>query len=142
MKNFKRNRSEKNIIILGSIIVTVLLNSLVMAQGESNFKVTGYVDAYYAYDNDDNGSSLRQFSAVAPIRDQFRINLVQITGTYSASKVRGVATLQFGDIPYYNWPQSPNQYLQYIQEANIGFQPAKISGSIYDISFLTSELKE
>ncbi len=103
---------------------TIVFLSFSLADAQT-FKVNGYVDAYYAYDDDNNGSSLRQFSAVASVRDQFRLNLAQVTGTYSASKVRGIATFQFGDIPYYNWPQSPNQFLQYIQEANVGFQPAK-----------------
>lgn len=113
-------KSTKIVFVIFQILIIHITQ--IFAQ---DFKVSGYVDAYYAYDNDDNGSSLRQFSAVAPIRDQFRLNLAQVTGSYSADKVRGVVTLQFGDIPYYNWPQTPNQYLQHIQEANIGFQPAK-----------------
>lgn len=108
-----------------SFLVISIFSLYTLRVNAQDFKVIGYADAYYAYDNDNSGSSLRQFSAVAPIRDQFRINLAQVTGTYSAEKVRGVVTLQFGDIPYYNWPQSPNQYLQYIQEANVGFQPIK-----------------
>ena len=95
------------------------------AQTEPDFKISGYADTYYAYDNDNNGSNLRQFSVISPIRDQFRINLAQVTGKYTNKNIRGTVTLQFGDIPNYNWPQSPNQYLQYIQEANVGFSPVK-----------------
>ncbi len=95
------------------------------AQTDPEFKISGYADTYYAYDNDKNGSNLRQFSVISPIRDQFRINLAQVTGKYTNNNIRGTVTLQFGDIPNYNWPQSPNQYLQYIQEANVGFRPVK-----------------
>jgi hypothetical protein len=37
----------------------------------------GYVDACYAYDTDKNGNSYRQFSGIAPYRDEFRINSAQ-----------------------------------------------------------------
>lgn len=108
-----------------SITVPLILNSTIKAQTEPDFKISGYADFYYAYDNDKNGSNLRQFSVLSPVRDQFRINLAQVTGKYTNDNTRGIVTLQFGDVPNYNWPQSPNQYLQYIQEANVGFRPAK-----------------
>ncbi len=114
-----------NVLQLVIILLSFTAKNYINAQSESKFKVSGYVDTYYAYDNDKNQSQLRQFSAIAPIRDEFRINLAQLTGRYSSDKVRGALTLQFGDIPKYNWPQSPNDYLQYIQEANGGFRPAK-----------------
>ncbi len=41
--------------------------------------------------------------------------------------IRGNIGLQFGDIPKLNWPQAPNEYLQFIQEANIGVSPYKNS---------------
>ena len=109
--------------ILLSVTTSGLKNS--KAQSDPEFKITGYADTYYAYDNDKNGSNLRQFSVISPIRDQFRINLAQVTGKYTNNNIRGTVTLQFGDVPNYNWPQSPNQYLQYIQEANVGFRPVK-----------------
>lgn len=113
---------QKSKVLLFAGLLLIFTSLKIKAQ---DFKISGYADTYYAYDNDKNGMSLRQFSAIAPVRDQFRINLAQITGRYSAEKIRGVVTLQFGDIPKYNWPQAPNEYLQYIQEANAGFKPAK-----------------
>lgn len=111
-----------------AILFAVLTFSIIKesdAQTESPFTFSGYADTYYAYDNDNNGSILRQFSVISPVRDQFRINLAQVTGKYTNKYIRGMITLQFGDIPNYNWPQSPNQYMQYVQEANVGFSPAK-----------------
>ncbi len=88
--------------------------------------LNGYVDTYIAYDND-KGDPLRQFSAIAPYRDEFRINYAALTLKYSAKIVRGTIAVQFGDVPRVNWPQEPNEYLQYIQEANIGVSPFKNS---------------
>lgn len=86
----------------------ILLNAFLLpglnirAQSGSDFKISGYADTYYAYDNDNNGNSLRQFSVISPVRDQFRINLAQVTGKYAYKNLRGTVTLQFGDIPRYN----------------------------------------
>lgn len=86
--------------------------------------IGGYIDAYISYDNDKDASP-RKFSAIAPYRDEFRINLAMASLRYSAKNVRGNLALQFGDIPSIDWPQEPNEYLQYIQEANIGFRVTK-----------------
>lgn len=86
----------------------------------------GYIDAYFSYDND-KGNPIRQFSVIAPYRDEFRINLAMLSLRYSSKHIRGNAVLQFGDIPKVNWPQTPNEYLQFIQEANIGISPSKNS---------------
>ncbi|NOS86300.1 MAG: porin [Ignavibacteria bacterium] len=88
--------------------------------------LSGYVDTYIAYDND-KGNPVRQFSAIAPYRDEFRINLAMIALRYSSKLIRSNVAIQFGDIPKLNWPQAPNEYLQYIQEANIGVSPGKNS---------------
>lgn len=88
--------------------------------------ISGYVDAYIAYDND-KGNPVRQFSVIAPYRDEFRINLAMLSFRYASKRIRGNAVIQFGDIPKINWPQAPNEYLQFIQEANIGISPVKNS---------------
>jgi len=88
--------------------------------------LSGYVDAYVAYDND-KGNELRQFTVLAPYRDEFRINLAMLALRYSAKNIRGNVALQFGDVPKLNRPQAPNEYLQYIQEANIGVSPGNNS---------------
>lgn len=82
--------------------------------------INGYVDTYISWDND-KITSPRQFSAISPCRDEFRLNIAQITAKYEADRIRGTATIHFGDIPSLNWPSSQ----QYIQEANVGFRPTK-----------------
>jgi Putative beta-barrel porin-2, OmpL-like. bbp2 len=125
MTVYGKNSSKQLLIFLALILSLILHCSKVTAQNESHFTFSGYADFYYAYDNDNNGSDLRQFSVISPIRDQFRINIAQVTGKYLNDNIRGMLTLQFGDIPNYNWPPSPNQFLQNIQEANVGFRPVK-----------------
>ncbi len=83
-------------------------------------KINGYVDMYYASDNDE-GDYLRQFSAIAPYRDDFKLNYVSLALRYTSENFRGNAVIHFGDVPNVNWPADN----RYIQEANIGFMPAK-----------------
>lgn len=122
----KKIPGEKYFAICAALFMFLLCCTpvLLLAQ-EKEFSFSGYADTYYSYDNDKNGAPLRQFSAIAPVRDEFRINLAQVSVKYTDKKVRGIVTVHFGDIPKYNWPQEPNEYLQYIQEANAGFSPGK-----------------
>src|SRR5258706_15006371 len=96
----------------------------ILAGLTGDFTVNGYVDTYIAYDNDKN-STPRQFSSIAPYRDEFRLNLAMISVRYSNDKLRGNVAIHFGDVPKLNWPQAPNDYLQFVQEANLGFSPSK-----------------
>jgi hypothetical protein len=103
------------------LILLLVLSYSVKSQDFSKFSISGYVDTYFSYDSDKNGNTLRQFSAIAPYREEFRINIAQVSLKYNDEKVRGVITAQYGDIPSVNWPSSQ----QYIQEAYAGFSPAK-----------------
>ena len=85
-----------------------------------NFKFSTYVDAYYSYDSDKD-KSLRQLSSISPYRDEFRLNIAQLSLKYNTEKIRGTFTMHFGDIPRVNWPGNN----QYVQEANVGFSPYK-----------------
>ena len=89
-----------------------------------NLKVSAYVDAYYSYDTDKK-NSLKLFSTYSPYRDQFRLNIAQVSLKYKSEKenIRGIFTLQYGDIPDLNW--KPTTQYSYIQEANFGYSPVK-----------------
>lgn len=102
-------------------ILLFIAVSVLKEQDFSKYSLSGYVDTYYSYDNDKNGNSLRQFSAIAPYREEFRLNIAQVSLKYKDEKVRGNITLQYGDIPAVNWPSSQ----QFIQEAYAGFTPMK-----------------
>ncbi len=115
---------KKNILL---VLISLFLFPLFLKAQDNgladyfkNFSIKVYADGYYAWDNDKN-STPRQFSAISPYRDEFKINIAQASMKYNSDMVRGIVTLQFGDIPTLNWPS--NQ--QYIQEANVGFSPVK-----------------
>ncbi|MDD5363321.1 MAG: outer membrane beta-barrel protein [Ignavibacteria bacterium] len=89
-----------------------------------NFSISTYVDAYYSYDNDKNVfDGPRLFGSLSPYRDQFRLNIAQVSLKYSAEKIRGTFTIHYGDIPEVNW--GPVTRSKYVQEANVGFSPVK-----------------
>ena len=85
-----------------------------------NFTISAYADAYYGWNTDKN-NKIRQFDGMDMTRDEFRLNIAQISLTYDAEKVRGIVTLHYGDYAKYNWlTENPN-----LQEANVGFKVAK-----------------
>jgi hypothetical protein len=65
--------------------------------------------------------SLRKFSLISPYRNEFKLNIAQLSAKYKADRVRGTVTAQFGDIPSTGWPAD----LRYLQEANFGFRIVK-----------------
>jgi opacity protein-like surface antigen len=108
--------------VLAAVLGILFQNSRILnAQDKPTVTFGGYVDAYYSYDNDKNGNLLRQFSSISPNREEFRLNIAQVNGSYLASNVRASLSVQYGDIPAANWPSS----MQFIQQANAGFSPVK-----------------
>ncbi|MCX7833161.1 MAG: porin [Ignavibacteria bacterium] len=82
-----------------------------------NFKIGGGVDFYYAWDTDKD-KALREISAISPHRDEFRLNLANISVEYKSQAARGKFVLHYGDLVKENWQtEHPN-----IQEANIGIE--------------------
>jgi hypothetical protein len=89
-----------------------------------NFKLSTYLDAYYAYDNDKNiFQEQRPLDLISPYRDQIRLNIAAVSLKYNTEKIRSTFTLHYGDIPDANW--KPVTKHDMIQEANIGFSPYK-----------------
>jgi hypothetical protein len=116
----------KNFILTIALVIVVLFSKSTNSQTgfisglPDGLSIGGYVDFYIGYDNDKSGT-LRQFSSIAPYRDEFKLNLAQIYARYTGEKVRGNVVLHYGDIPKLNWPEDQ----KIIQEANIGVQPIK-----------------
>src|SRR6185436_6771669 len=91
---------------------------------DSTSKLTfnGYVDVYYAYYTDSVGTgNFQKFPSVSPRSDQFGLNAICLTAQYDAEKVRGIATLHYGDIPVSAWSGSFNN----IMEAHAGVRICK-----------------
>src|SRR5438046_3010734 len=91
------------LIIVNSAFAQLKEKKGILAGLTGDFTVNGYIDTYIAYDNDKN-STPRQFSSIAPYRDEFRLNLAMIAVRYNSNKVRGNVAIHFGDIPKLNWP--------------------------------------
>lgn len=90
--------------------------------GTNNLVISGYIDAYYAWYTDSTSTGgFEKFPTSAPRGNAFGLNIAQISTKYSAEKVRGVVTLQYGDIPQSAWSSQYNM----IQEANMGVAVGK-----------------
>jgi hypothetical protein len=88
----------------------------------SKLSFSGYVDAYYAYYTDSVGlGNFQKFPSVSPRSEQFGLNAVCLTAQYDAEKVRGIATLHYGDIPVSAWSGTFNN----IMEAHAGIRICK-----------------
>lgn len=106
----KNSGTEKN-IVHDTIIEKTILQSL-------PFDISGYVDVYYSHDND-YANALDRFPGVSPQRDEYRINIAQLSLKYFKQNVRGNITLQYGDEPDVYWDSDR----KLLQEANVGFSP-------------------
>lgn len=90
----------------------------------SEFKVSGYVDAYYAYDSRTEELGVRPYSTQAVAHNQFDINLAILKVAYSDSLFRAEVGLQAGTFPLLNQGAEP-EYLRYIYSAYAGIKLAK-----------------
>lgn len=109
----KIDKSDKNLTFTGTEIQTAHEDY----DSTSQLVLSGYISTYYAYYNDSVGQGdYAQLPTVAPYHDRFGLNIVQLGGQYSSRFVRGIFTLQWGDIPASAWSAKYN----FIQEANVG----------------------
>lgn len=100
-----------------------------------HFTLSGYIDTYYASYTDTAGAGgFQKFPTAAPRSNQFGLNIAQLSVKYQSDRVRGVATLFWGDMPQCSW--SPN--FNFIQEANAGF---RIAGKLWlDAGFFRTHI--
>ncbi len=110
-------------------------------QGESEVDSTGklylggYIDTYYALYSDKTApGKFAKFPTVSPRNNNAGLNLLQLQARYGSEKVRGVATLFYGDIPASAWSTDFNM----IQEANMGLKLHR--GLWLDVGFFRTHL--
>jgi len=97
-------------------------NTSAQTKDSTALKVTGYVDAYYAYYSDSVGvKEFQKFPSVSPRSKQFGLNTAQVTVQYDGEKTRGLVTLHYGDIPVSAWSGTFNS----IMEAHAGVRLCK-----------------
>ena len=111
----------KNKLYLLTFLFLLLRINVYSQSSESSPKliVTGYVDAYYAYYNDSVGiGNFQKFPSISPRSKQFGLNTAQLSFQYDAEKIRGLATLHFGDIAKSAWSPTLNN----VMEAHAGIR--------------------
>ncbi len=123
LKNIKRNiilllvaltSNNTGIAQIADSTISIEINKV-----ESNFKISGYVDAYYSYYTDSVGvGDFQKFPTISPVSNQFGINIAVLSAEYNSNKARGIVTLHYGDIPQAMWSSKYNA----IMEAHAGIK--------------------
>lgn len=94
-----------------------------------NYKMSAYIDSYYAIDNDRNIDALshktRPYSYINKQKDEFRLNIAQLQGDFNYNNsVRGVVVFHVGDLLHTGW-EDLGANDPTLQQANAGFQAFK-----------------
>ncbi|MEP7197815.1 MAG: outer membrane beta-barrel protein [Saprospiraceae bacterium] len=86
------------------------------------FKISGYVDAYYAYFTDSVGTGeFQKWPTISSRSNQFGLNTMMLTAQYDADRVRGIVSIHYGDIAKSAWSNTYNPIL----EAHAGVRLSK-----------------
>ena len=108
------------------VFLFLLVTAFAVSNSQSlNYKLSGYLDTYYAIDNDGNFDALstntRPYSYVNKQKDEFRLNVAQFQGQFSyENRVRGIITLHTGDLLHTAW-EDAGATDPTLQQANGGF---------------------
>lgn len=113
-------KKNSNILLMFIFLMNVEMLSQTATEGLV-IKTSGYIDSYYATDNDQSVSlgndNRKRLTALNVKKDQFDINMAQMTfdGVYNDFKFK--TTLNFGSLSRFAFPSGQ---LNNIQEANVG----------------------
>src|SRR4051812_35029600 len=70
----------------------------------SSFKLSGYIDVYYARYSDSVGAgNFSKFPDIAARDNTFGLNVFQLTGQYTSERIRATGTLHYGDLVTAAW---------------------------------------
>ena len=88
----------------------------------SDFRVSGYVDAYYAHYSDQLPlGAFQKFPTSAPVSNTFGLNMAMVNFQYQNDNLNATLGLHTGDIAKSAWSEKYN----YIQEAHVGIKLIK-----------------
>lgn len=123
---FLRPATNVKAVFILLLAVCIYRPAAVWAQAKDtvgNYSVSAYADVYYALYTDSLGKGKYQkFPTVSPRSNQPGLNIIQVSGKYDGNRIRGMLTLQYGDIPKTTWPSDGFRYLQ---EAHVGVKLLK-----------------
>ena len=111
-----------------AVLIVVLLGVTCFATGISAqvFTLQGYVDSYIASDNskygDPNFDAMRTYSPLNVRKNEFGLNVAQLSASVDADRYYGTFTLHYGDFTNTSWDPS----YPMIQEAFAGFKFSKM----------------
>ncbi len=106
----------------------------------ANYAITAYTDVYYAdYTDYTRHGDFVKFPTISPRNNSLGLNDFQVSCRYDGDKIRGTATLQYGDIAQSAWSATYNN----IQEAHAGvrlFNTLWLDGGFFKTHFGTENL--
>ncbi len=117
----------KKLYLSTSVILISFVIFIVQAQSEDStqqksFRVSGFIDAYYAYDfNQPTSQERPNFFFNHNRHNEFNINIALIQLDYEADRYRGRVGLMAGTYPEYNYA-AEQDLLKHIFEAYGGFR--------------------
>ena len=101
------------------VAVFFISQSFAQTKDSGSFKISGYIDAYYASYTDSVGTNnYQKFPVISPRSNVFGLNIFQLTAQYNSNKLRSTATIHYGDIPTSAW----SSVFNLIQEASLGIR--------------------
>ncbi|MCX6352484.1 MAG: outer membrane beta-barrel protein [Bacteroidetes bacterium] len=105
------------------VVILFSTKSFAEQKDSAQLKITGYVDAYYAYYTDSVAvGGYQQFPTVSPKSNHFGINALCVNFCYDGEKVRAMAGLHYGDIARSSWGTST---FPWVMEAHAGVKLCK-----------------
>ncbi|MEO5643819.1 MAG: outer membrane beta-barrel protein [Bacteroidia bacterium] len=108
-----------SVFFCGNVFSQDLADSSALSKLISSVKISGYVDAYYAFYTDSAGiANYQQFPSVSPRSNAFGLNTAMLTAQLDGSKIRGIVSLHYGDIARSAWSPIFNP----VMEAHAGFR--------------------
>lgn len=107
------------------VILVVLSFSYLIFGQDSNIKVNGFVDLYYAYDFNKPADKNRSYTTQPLRHNEFNLNLATLGVTYSQENARGNFTFQTGTYVQSNFV-AESSLLKNIYEASVGVKLGNI----------------
>lgn len=138
--------SSKNKFKTGLVYLFLLKAFSLFSQSDSLYSIkpeiaiSGFADAYYAYDFNEPRTSYRLPFLVNHNRhNEFNINLALIKFSATHSKYRANVALQTGNYATDNFATEPNAF-KYINECNVGLSLNKKNNLWLDVGVLNSHI--
>jgi len=130
---------SRSSFVLALICCHALFANTAIADTESTFNVSGYLETYYAHDFEQNAGARPNFIYSHNIANQPSINLAMIKAAFNAERVRANLAIGSGTYMRTNYALEPDS-LQKIFEANLGYQLSEQHEIWLDVGVMPSHI--